>query len=46
MARSLEERAQTERFEQAYARAQLPIMLAIERRVCGCAYQPGDEVAF
>ena len=38
MARSPEEQAQTERFEQAYARAQLPIMLAIERSVCGCDY--------
>ena len=33
-----EERAQRERFEASYVRSQAPVMLAIERRVCGCDY--------
>ncbi len=32
------ELAQQERFEAVYARSQDPVMLAIERQVCGCAY--------
>ena len=35
---SPEERAQKERFEALYVRAQSPVMLSIERRVCGCDY--------
>jgi len=35
---SLEERAQRERFESLYLRSQSPVMLTIERRVCGCDY--------
>lgn len=38
MTLSPEERAQRERFEALYARAQSPVMLAIERSVCGCDY--------
>jgi SAM-dependent methyltransferase len=38
MKRSREERAQTERFNELYVRAQSPVMLSIERRVCGCDY--------
>lgn len=36
--RNAAERAQTERFEELYERAQSPVMLAIERGVCGCDY--------
>ncbi len=35
---SPEERAQRERFESFYLRSQSPVMLAIERNVCGCDY--------
>ena len=35
---SPEERAQKERFESLYERAQSPVMLTIERSVCGCDY--------
>ncbi|MFQ5784797.1 MAG: class I SAM-dependent methyltransferase [Alphaproteobacteria bacterium] len=35
---SPEERAQKERFEALYVRAQSPVMLTIERSVCGCDY--------
>ncbi len=35
---SPEELAQRERFESLYARAQSPVMLTIERSVCGCDY--------
>ena len=35
---SREERAQRERFSEAYLRAQLPVMLSVERSVCGCDY--------
>ncbi len=38
MKRSPEELAQTERLEMNYARLQSPVMLSIERRVCGCDY--------
>ena len=38
MARSPEERAQTERFSESYLCAQTPTMRAIERSVCGCDY--------
>jgi SAM-dependent methyltransferase len=33
-----EERAQRARFEEAYARAEKPVMRSIERGVCGCDY--------
>ena len=35
---SPEERAQRERFESFYLRSQSPVMLTIERSVCGCDY--------
>lgn len=35
---TLEELAQKERFENVYARSQSPVMLSIERSVCGCDY--------
>jgi protein-L-isoaspartate O-methyltransferase len=35
---SPEERAQKERFESFYLRSQSPVMLTIERSVCGCDY--------
>ena len=35
---SPEEWAQRERFESLYVRAQSPVMLTIERNVCGCDY--------
>ncbi len=35
---SREEQAQRERLEELYARAQSPVMLSIERSVCGCDY--------
>jgi cyclopropane fatty-acyl-phospholipid synthase-like methyltransferase len=38
MGRSHEEKAQTKRWDEHYVRAQLPAMLSIERRVCGCDY--------
>ena len=38
MKRSPEELAQTERFERSYADLQSPVMLSIERHVCGCDY--------
>ena len=38
MKRSPEERAQRERFDATYLRAQSPVMLSIERSVCGCDY--------
>ena len=38
MTRTSEERAQRERFDAAYLRAQSPVMLSIERSVCGCDY--------
>lgn len=38
MRRTTEELAQTERFENLYARSQSPVMLSIERSVCGCNY--------
>ena len=38
MTRSREEQAQTERLGELYVRAQSPVMLAIERSVCGCDY--------
>lgn len=38
MKRSPEERAQTERYEEHYAQALPPVMVSIERSVCGCDY--------
>ena len=38
MKRSNEEQAQTERLNELYVRAQSPVMLSIERSVCGCDY--------
>lgn len=38
MQRTREELAQTERFDDFYARSQSPVMLSIERSVCGCDY--------
>jgi ubiquinone/menaquinone biosynthesis C-methylase UbiE len=38
MSCSPEEWAQRDRFEELYARAQLPVMRSIERSVCGCDY--------
>ena len=38
MRRTPAELAQTERFEDVYARSQSPVMLSIERSVCGCDY--------
>lgn len=38
MKRTPEEQAQRQRFDAAYLRAQSPIMLSIERSVCGCDY--------
>ncbi len=38
MKRTPEERAQRERFDAAYLRAQSSVMLSIERSVCGCDY--------
>ncbi len=38
MKRSPEEQAQRERFSEAYLRAQLPVMLSVERSVFGCDY--------
>ncbi|MGH6894146.1 MAG: class I SAM-dependent methyltransferase [Dongiaceae bacterium] len=38
MKRNPEEQAQTERFDELYVRAQSPVMLSIERSVCGCDY--------
>lgn len=38
MKRTAEERAQRERFDAAYLRGQSPVMLSIERSVCGCDY--------
>ena len=35
---SPEERAQRERCDELYVRAQSPVMLTIERSVCGCNY--------
>jgi hypothetical protein len=35
---SPEERAQTDRFDELYVRAQSPVILSIERSVCGCDY--------
>jgi cyclopropane fatty-acyl-phospholipid synthase-like methyltransferase len=35
---SPEEQAQRQRYDEFYPRAQLPIMLSIERAVCGCDY--------
>ena len=32
------ERAKLDDFESAYRQGQLPVMRAIERRICGCAY--------
>jgi SAM-dependent methyltransferase len=38
MAFSPEERAQRDRFDELYVRAQSPVVLSIERSVCGCDY--------
>lgn len=38
MARSREEQELSERFAGEYVRAQTPVMLDLERAVCGCAY--------
>jgi SAM-dependent methyltransferase len=38
MTRSPEEQAQRQRFEEFYVTAQSPVMLSIERSVCGCGY--------
>ena len=38
MSCSSEELAQRERLEAVYLRSQMPVMLDVERRVCGCAY--------
>jgi ubiquinone/menaquinone biosynthesis C-methylase UbiE len=38
MKRSREEQAQTKRFDELYVRAQSPVMLSVERSVCGCNY--------
>ena len=38
MSCSTEELAQRERLEAVYLRSQTPVMLDVERRVCGCAY--------
>jgi len=38
MNRSLEELAQTERFEKSYSNLQSAALIAIERKVCGCDY--------
>jgi SAM-dependent methyltransferase len=38
MSCSPEERAQRKRFEELYLRAQSPVILAVERSVCGCDY--------
>jgi phosphoethanolamine N-methyltransferase len=38
MTRSPEEQAQRQRFEEFYVRARAPVMLSIERSVCGCGY--------
>ena len=38
MALSPEEIAKRERFAQTYAQSQCPVMLSVERRVCGCDY--------
>jgi cyclopropane fatty-acyl-phospholipid synthase-like methyltransferase len=38
MQRTTEELAQTERFEDLYVATQSPVMLSIERAVCGCDY--------
>jgi len=38
MTRNPQEQAQRERFESLYTRSQSPVMLAIERSVCGCDY--------
>jgi SAM-dependent methyltransferase len=38
MTNSPEEQAQRERFEAFYLRSQTPVMLSIERSVCGCDY--------
>lgn len=35
---SREEQAQRDRFDELYVRAQSPVMLSIERSVCGCDY--------
>jgi SAM-dependent methyltransferase len=35
---SPEERAQRDRFDELYSRAQSPVILSIERSVCGCDY--------
>ena len=35
---SKQKRAQINKFDNTYIRSQLPLMLAIERRVCGCDY--------
>ena len=35
---SPEERAQRNRFDQLYLQAQAPVLMAIERSVCGCDY--------
>jgi hypothetical protein len=37
-ARRPQERAQTERFDSLYVMSQSPVMLAVERDVCGCKY--------
>lgn len=38
MKRSHDEQAQTERLNELYVKAQSPVMLTIERSVCGCDY--------
>ena len=38
MSRTTAEKAQQERFDTHYAQTRLPVMRAIERQVCGCAY--------
>jgi SAM-dependent methyltransferase len=38
MAFTPEERAQRDRFDELYSRAQSPVILSIERSVCGCDY--------
>ena len=38
MSRTTAEKEQQERFDTHYAQTRLPVMRAIERQVCGCAY--------
>jgi hypothetical protein len=38
MSCSPEQRAQRDRFDELYVRAQSPVILSIERSVCGCDY--------